>query len=838
MKISTTCCGLAAPVGVTEPQFSWKVTDCSDPKALGYRICVYDSTDALLWDSGRVDSEETQRILYAGAPLCDNTLYFWTVTVFTEKECQTSPAARFVTGILHPEQLPWISPDDKEMASPLLWKEIDVETVAEDAVVNICGLGFFELYINGQKVGDEWMSPARTDYDTITYHDLSYPFLWETKKRTLLCSYEVSAYLRPGKNRIMVWLGNGWYRQWYHEIGRKIEGFFDYGGELKMFFRLTNGEQIVDSDETWCVADSNILENNIFYGETIDGRIRPDFSDTSRRAHFATPPAGKILPQLCPPERVRRTLSLLPLQGGIYDAGECLTGVAELLCRGNAGDRVTLTFGEKLDAEGNLDVTSTVGYCSWDDHQIQKDEFILSGEGEERFCPRFTWHAFRYVQIDCPASVEILEGKAQEICTDLNDRGSFSCSDDLLNTLYHVCKNTQRSNTHGCVPMDCPHRERLGYTGDGQISSRSVMTLLEAEGFYRKWIGDIVDTQSPTTGFVTHTAPFHGGGGGHAWGSAIAVVPWNFYLQYGDKELLRSLREPIRKWIGYLADHTEEGLVTHEEPGSWCLGDWVMPSKYPWSAPHPDAIRIPPALVNTAFYIRCMDIYLKICALLEIVPEEEIVQARSLSVDALNRTFLAEQYADGEQGSDLFPLFLDIVPKEAEARVLEHLVADIEERGYCFNTGLMGTGWLPEVLHRYGRDDVTLKMYRNDQYPSFGYMLKEGATALWETWEGTGAQNHTAFSSMGSWFFFGLAGIEPNETKGGYREFTVRPYFAPELEHLDVTMECPYGTIEEHWRREGDDILLQISVPFHTTATLILPDETKVLTAGRYEFRL
>ncbi len=839
MYIDLKCCDAEKPIGVEKPDFSWIVCDCDDTMQTAYRIIVFEyynhDKKRIVWDTKKVNSGYSYHVEYQGEKLKPNTMYYWQVTVYTEKHTIVSNITSFITGLFDFTDVNWISPTS-DINSPFIYKEFELENINEYATVNICGLGFFELYINGKKVSDEFMSPARTDYDTVNYENLAYPYFNTTRKSVFYLTYEVAQYLRAGKNNIVVWLGNGWYKQ----RGRFVEGLFDYGDELKMFLKLTNGNNVIDSDCTWQYTKSPILYDNIFYGELYDSNIHDLTSEfkscnDDKYVHIATPPSGTIKSQMCPADRAIETSMPKLIAPNIYDATMCLTGLVRISVSGKKGDKVEIYYSEQLNDDYSLDFTSTVGYVESDKNQIQKDVYILSGNKEEIYMPRFVWHAFRYFSISVTAGVRIRSVSVHHLCTDVKKRTYFKCSENMLNNLHKICTNTLRYNIHGGVPMDCPHRERLGYTGDGQSSSLSVMYNFDAYSLYTKWIDDILDTQNQDTGFVAHTAPFNGGGGGPAWGSAVAVVPWNLYMQYGDKNILKKCEEPIRKWIIYLSERKTDGLISREESGSWCLGDWVMPSKYPWSEPHLDEIKIPSELVNTVYYIYCIDIYINILRILHKKKDVWFIKERDDSVLALNKTYLNRFYAEGKQGSDVFPLFADIVPETDKQGVLNHLIKTIENKKYCFDTGLLGTNILFDVLDKYNRNDIAMKMLLNDKYPSYGHFIKNGATTLWETWEGNGSQNHTALSSIDAWFFYGLAGIKPNALNGGYKNFSIKPFFAKELTHLDVKLKCEYGVIDVCWVKNGKNIDLNVKIPFNTTAELILPDEKLTLKAGNHK---
>ena len=826
MTIETLCLNKKNPIGITDPVFFWKITDCDDAFQKAYRVVVF-NTEGIKWDSGIVESSDSVYVSYDGPELEENTKYFWNVTVITEKYSITSVDAFFITGIFKTETVTWISPPI-DINSPLIYKAFEVNEISEYSTVNVCGLGFFELYINGEKVSKDIMNPVRTDYDTVIYRNLKYPYENKTKKSVQYLTYEVSKYLKKGKNTVCLWLGNGWYRQ----QERIVEGTFDYGNELKMFFRLTNGKEILNSDESWLCVESPIVYDNLFYGELYDARIKHPSLGEGTPAHFSKVPETILVPQLCPGERITETFSPVELKNGVYDAGKCMSGFAEIVCHGKSGDEVTIYFSEQLDENGDLDYKSTAGYEETDRCQIQVDTYILNGKGQEIYRPRFVWHAFRYFKICTSENVKIETVKLHYVCTNIKPALEFECSQKTLNDFHKISVNTALSNLHGCVPMDCPHRERLGYTGDGELSSLSVMYSFDAKLAYEKWFDDSLDAQNQESGFVPHTAPFNGGGGGPAWGSAIAIVAWNLYMQYGDKKIIFKALPAIKKWLKYLSSKTEGGLVTHEEGGSWCLGDWCMPSKYPWSEPHLDEIKIPSELVNSVYYIYCINLYEEMLKIAGEDEDYEFANERKCVADSINAKFLKEEYLCGEQGANIFPLFVEIVPDTHKKVILEKSVQYIEKNGYCFDTGISGTKFLFCVLNRYGRNDIALKMLLNDEYPSFGYMLKNGATALWETWEGNGSKNHTAFLSGDSWLTYGLAGINP---LGGYKEFCIKPYFAKEIDFLKVSLQCEYGTISLDWVRRDDVIEVEITVPFNTTAHVNLNGRCFDLKAGKHK---
>lgn len=321
-------------VSESTPVFSWKTEQCNDKKQVSYRIIVSTTEREIIWDSGEVFSDASVGVPYGGSELNENTKYLWRVTVTTENTSCESEEDYFITGLYNFENIKWIAPD-KSIVSPIVSKEFHIKEVKEYAVLNICGLGFFEVYINGKKVSDELMSPVRTDYDNIKYSDTKYSCCSKTRKSVKYLTYEVAKYLKQGTNKIEVWLANGWYRP--KGRTRTIEGKFDYGEELKMFFRLTNGNEIIESDTDCICINSPIVYDNIFYGEIYDARIK----GITYSVHKTSSPSGRIEPQLCPSERIIKTYVPAVLESGVYDAGICMTGFAYLCNKENP--RQTLT---------------------------------------------------------------------------------------------------------------------------------------------------------------------------------------------------------------------------------------------------------------------------------------------------------------------------------------------------------------------------------------------------------------------------------------------------------------------------------------------------------------
>ena len=827
MDITLKCEQRINPVGTSEtPCFSWICENTEEKYQDSYRIVVSEENGDTAWDSGTVKSSRSTFIKYGGNALKPHTKYCWFAEIGAGGNIYKSNTASFVTALYGGDWFAeWIG-CEKRPNAPAFFKEFRIDSDFQNAYAYICGLGYFELIINGEKVGEDYFVPNQTDYDDIEYSELAYGFSGTTEKRVKYLAYDVAGYLKKGNNTVEIRLGNGWYNQ----TERTIEGEFLYSGGLKTLFQLHAGDFSLATDGTWLIGESPITYNNIFLGETYDASLEPKWFP----AKVTGAPNAKLEIQLSPADRVVEEITPSEVCENTYDAGKVISGFASVVCRGNAGDEIEIYYSECINDDGTLNFTSTVGYEEGDKFQIQKDKFILSGNGIEIYTPHFVWHGFRYFRIAAKGA-EIIGAKACSVHSAVEKRADFECSDKLFNKIHGMYLNSQLSNMHGGVPMDCPHRERMGYTGDGQVSSASAMYNFDTYNFYKKWIADIAGTQNKLTGFVAHSAPFTGGGGGYAWGSAIVIVPWNLYLQYGDKDTLAQYYPNMKKWIYYMKNKlNRSGLIDSEEDGSWCLGDWCIPSKKPWCCPQKEDIKIPCELVNTCYYIHCMKLSAEICRVLNI-PNEFEADIKAAS-EAVNKAYLNEHYASGMQGCDIFPLHTGIVPGEKLKPVIENVVNKLKEQDYHSDTGMYGTEFLFKVLDSFGMNSAACKILSKTDYPSYGYMAECGATALWETWEGNGSQSHTALGGFDSWFYYGLCGIKPSADEGGYKKFSISPFYSEKLQRASAAVNTVYGKLCVKWERSGGKIKLHVKVPFNTTAVVFNGAEWVRRSCGTYSF--
>lgn len=624
----------------------------------------------------------------------------------------------------------------------------------QSARLEICGLGYFLFYINGKRISDQELMPAMTDYASVLGCETTYP-VWEERSahRCRYLSFDLLPYLKAGENVLVVRLGNGW----YHQTERIAEGKFVFGLP-KLWFELTltdadGRQEWIESDRQTLWHPGGLLKNNLFLGEVRDLRKEPEGwqypgADLSgwKPAQPVHAPETLLEEQTCPPDRVIR--KLYPILIGeydgrkIYDCRENIAGRVVLSCLGKKGECITVRHAEELAADGTLDFESAGG-----SDQLQQDHYICDGR-IQTLHPLFCWHGFRYFETE--GSCEVL--CVEVIHTDVAVTSSFSCSDPVLNWLYEAYIRTQLDNYHGCVPSDCPHRERLGYTGDGQLTAETAMLLLDAKELYRKWYQDILDSQGAETGHIPHTAPFLGGGGGPGgWGCAVYQVPLAWAKIYGDDSLLVQGYDAILRWFDYMDAHSEKGLVVREEEGGWCLGDWCFPASE-------EKEQLPEAFINTFYYLHglqeMMQISEKMNNKLTIRFAEREKNVKNAFLDAYFDPETGD-FCEGRAAGNAYGLALGLGDK----RTKKHLVEKYEALGR-FDTGIFGTSMLLEQLFSIGAGDLAVRLLTNDsEAASFAHMKRNGATTLWERWDGRESHNHPMFGACVRLLFTQILGI-------------------------------------------------------------------------------
>lgn len=833
------CEYLDKPIAVENqtPLLSWQLqSGRSSVRQSAYRILAATSPSRLsgrkadLWDSGKITSSQSVQVKYAGKALGSRQTVYWKVMVWDEKgkASSWSETTQWSMGLLEPSdwKARWIGDrEDPYPDSTLTWpapyfrKEFSLDKPVRQAKAYICGLGFYEMYLNGVKVGDEVLAPAVTNYDRRSLKKMLYFFDDQSAQRVLYNTFDVTSLLQSEKNTAGVVLGNGWYNQ----RDRTVEGHMWYDTPrllCQIEVEFADGSFVtICSDETWKTSTGPLLHDAIFTGEIYDARLELDgwnrngYDDSSwKKALAVRPPVGGLHSQLAPPERVTRILQPVRFEQKNdstyrYIFPEAVSGWAQIQVDGNAGDQVKMRF------FGEESVNADFG---------QLDVYTLKGGGPERWEPRFTWHTFRSVEVvSRQVKMEEKSLAVKVVHTDPAVAGNFECSNELFNKINEAYVRTQQNNFHGSVSSDCPHRERLAYTGDGQVVVESSIYSFDMTQFYRKWFDDMEDARNRKSGYVPHSAPFGGGGGGPAWGSAFVIMPWAYYCYYGDTTLLACHYEGMKQWVSYLSTRTDErGIVVREEPDGWCLGDWCAPGK----------MVLPEPVANTAYYFHCASLMSKIASVLG---RENDRQHFDSLCEQIKRDFNAvffnpetHHYWEGRQGADVFPLAFGMVPEKEKKAVFDALLVRLDSLDYHFDTGILATPLLLNVLSENGRADIAFRLMNQRSFPSFSYLLDDRYSCLWERWEGN-SRCHPMFGSVVAWFYRTLAGIRYDDARPGMKHFVIAPQPVEDLTYCRGTYQSLYGPIRSDWQINGGQFELTVEIPANTTATVILPDGSR-----------
>lgn len=665
------------------------------------------------------------------------------------------------------------------------------------AEITVCGLGFFRLWINGREVSEDKFVPVNSQYCKRDLTAFEYPITDELSYRTYAVRYDISKFLVGGENDIRAVLGCGWFAQ----KKRNAEGYTKYG-DIKLCYKIDAEDRdgklyTFVSDEKLLWRQSRITENNIYFGEAHDMDLSDELTarDGFKKVIKAPAHETEFFIQDCPADRVTRTIEpkkLVDLGAvSVYDMGENISGYP-VVAATEDGAYITVRCSEEINADG------TLNFDSCDPGQIQCDEYRNAKKGEECM-PWFTWHGFRYFELTNNAKPV----RCEVVHSDCAVTSAFESDSEMLNWLYDAYIRTQLSNMHSGVPSDCPHIERLGYTGDGQLCCEAAMMLLDSQKFYQKWLEDISDCQSTDNGHVQHTAPFMGGGGGPAgWGGAIAVVPYEMYKIYGDRETFRRYLPKILRYFDYLDSRSSGGLVCREKQGGWCLGDWCTP----------EPIAICEPFVNTALCVKQM-LMTKEAA--EAIGEKETAQMLGRRIEEKRQAILNAYYSPqtgsfiGDvQGANSFATNIGLGGERAyENTRKKYSAAD------SFDTGIFGTDILIRVLFERGDANTAFRLLTSEGKGSFYNMKKQGATTIWENWDGERSHSHPMFGAATRYLFSFILGITQEKTSAGYEHILIAPQIPDGLNYASGHITTVRGKISVTFKRTESEADFYVTVP-------------------------
>ena len=828
------------PLGIEAraPRFSWMLEDNRRGQTqTAYQILVASDPAKLAegradkWDSGKVLSTEQVSILYNGATLVSRERCYWQARAWDGEGAPTgwSEVASFELGLLDPSdwQSLWLGHPAGFNGQGLYFRAFfnldkPVARVAR-ARAYVAGLGLYEFYVNGVKATDHVLEPAQTDYAS----------------RVLYTTIDIGALLREGRNIAGAIVGNGWHGA--PKLRAQIHIDFTDGTSVVYAAQNTG----MGGGTSWMVGTGPIVANAIYDGETYDARLeRAGWCDPAvepisgyNRKEFwvvAVPvdaPAGRMQAQPLEPMRVVQTLTPVAIREPaphvhVADMGQNMVGWVRLRVQGARGTTVTLRFAENLNDDGTVDQGNLrSAACT--------DVYICKGAGVEEWAPRFTYHGFRYVQMEGYPGAPGLEALLGCVAhSDVATRGQFECSDDLLNRMQRAAVWTETGNLHG-LPTDCPQRdERMGWLNDMTVRAEAAHYNCDLNRLHGKWIADIHDGQD-ARGAIPDTAPYRmGSRPADPVTMCYLLAPWLLYQHYGNTAVMAEHYEGFKAWVDYLTTRSSDGIL----PFSY-YGDWSPPiaeATVRDGGPTPISAHTPGALMSTGYYYFGSKLLSQMAAILGKRDDAFAYGALASRIrGAYQQAFwddVKRVYGSGNQACCAFTLYMGLATEEQQAAVFDALVRDVEAHDDHLTTGNLCSKYLLEVLSAHGRHDLAYRIATQTTYPSWGFMLANGATTIWERWENSKdtsmhSKNHPMMSTFSAWFYRYLAGIQVMPNTVGFNHFAVKPHLvdAPEMTHASASLETVHGRIESAWQRDGDALRLHVRVPVNTTARISVP---------------
>ncbi|MEO5814730.1 MAG: family 78 glycoside hydrolase catalytic domain [Gemmatimonadaceae bacterium] len=831
------------PIGIDEPapRLSWMLhSDRRGTMQSAYEIRVARSVSDLnrspIWTTGKVASDESVNRPYAGPALAPGRRYHWQVRAWSSDGRATdwSATAFFETGLMGAAQwkAKWITPDlaedtTRSNPSPLLRTEFTLDGTIASARAYVTALGLYEMQINGHRVGDHIFAPGWTSYD----------------KRLQYQSYDVTDLVRRGANAVGVTLGDGWYRGSLAFDKKRNT----YGTRVALLtqivVRYTDGrEQVIMSDDKWKASTGPVLASDIYNGETYDARLERNgwtqvgYDDKSWKGVLPIDHSKDILIAPAGPP-IRRIEKLTPVKiirtpkgETVFDMGQNMVGWVKLRVTGPAGATVRLQHAEVLDKAGNF-------YTDNLRNAKQTDAYTLKGGADEVYEPHFTFHGFRYVKVDgYPGTPTTASLTGVVVHSDMPRTGSFAASDPMLNQLYHNIVWGQKGNFVG-VPTDCPQRdERLGWTGDAQVFSRTAAFNYDVAGFFTNWLGDanvdqraIGSVPDVIPDVLTRGQPNATSSAG--WGDAGVIIPWTMYLTYGDTRLLGKQYPGMRKYVEYQRKVAGDKLLWNS---GWHYGDWLafstVRADYPGATTDKD-------LIATAFYAHSTDLLARAA---RVLGKTDDAREYSDLFDRIKAAWVREyvtssgRLSSNTQTAYALALEFHLLPDDRRADAGDRLAANVRQMGHL-TTGFLGTPYLTNSLSTTGHLGESYQLLMNKKYPSWLYPITQGATTIWERWDGQkpdssfqeismNSFNHYAYGAIGDWMVRVVAGLDLDDAMPGYKHLVIHPQPGGGLTSARAELMTQYGSAVSGWKLANGQLTLDVRVPPNTHATVRLPD--------------
>jgi alpha-L-rhamnosidase len=824
------CENLSDPLGLgtTNPRLSWKMkSDRNGTVQKAYMILVASSNNLLdeenadLWNTGKINSSTSILVPYNGKKLVSGSLCYWKVRVWDENDeiSDWSVAGVFSIGLL--DKSDWkgsyigMKNEGALSLSPQLRRSFNAPEKGDKTLLYINSLGYHEVYLNGEKVGDWVLTPSVSQFS----------------KRSQVITYDITSLIKEGMNNIVIWIGRGWYRT-------GLPGVISNEPLVRaQAEQLNNGiwSTIVYTDSLWTGRNSGYSTIGMwtpgdFGGERIDASLTlTDMSEKSQDEVSWGPvlvsdnPVGEATPQMTEMNKISLTYKADTVKSGgngiwLADIGKTLTGWVEIRFPAlHRGQEVIMEYSDHLDASGNIA------------DQGQVDRYIASGEKDEIFRNKFNYHGFRYIKISNlatqPAKNDIT---ASLIHTDYRLSSSFECSDRDITEIHDMIFYTLRCLSLGGYLVDCPQIERLGYGGDGNASTQTAQTMFDLDPLYNNWLQAWADCIRED-GSMPHTAPNpYPAGGGPYWCGFIITASWRTYLNYGDIRPLEQYYPEMQAWLGYVEKHSPSGILQpwpETDYRTWYLGDWASPDGTDQTN------KASVTLVNNCFVAVCYETMKRIAGVLGIQSD---VEKYALLSEAMKERIHRELYdparslyGSGSQIDLTYPLLAGIVPDSLRGEIKKklHDEINIDNNGHIA-CGLVGIPVFTEWVIKNREADLMYTMLKKRDYPGYLYMLDNGATTTWEHWNGARSRIHNCYNGIGSWFYQAVGGIRSDETIPGYQHIIIEPQIPEGIVWANSMKETPFGTVKVRWKLEKEALNMNIVIPVGCTAEVVLPQGT------------
>ena len=841
---------LSNPIGmdIIRPRLSWQLlSDGRNVSQTAYEIRVGTNSNLskekkLQWTSGIISSDSSVHVVYKGAALQPGKKYFWQVRVWDNKGklSSWSATAYWQMGMLDSNQwkAKWIESDlDKDADHrPAIYfrKEFETSKKVVAATAYITAHGMYEAMINGKRIGNSYLTPGWTSYN----------------KRLQYQAYDVTDLLNKGSNAVGVTIGNGWYRGYLAWGGNKNT----WGKDLSLLFQLNityadGSKDFVVSDGSWKSSTGSISGAEIYDGEIIDARKeKAGWNAAGYNDADWNPVAEKnfsksvLVATQNEPVKKHETFSPIkilttPKGEKVIDFGQNLVGWLTVKLDGKAGDTVKIFHAEVLDKEGNFYTENL---------RAAKAEgvYILKGNGEETFEPHFTFFGFRYIKIEgLKEEIKPENFTAVALYSNMQPSGEFACSNPLVNQLQHNIQWGQKGNFLD-VPTDCPQRdERLGWTGDAQAFSRTAAFNMNVNNFFAKWLKDVAADQyeSGSVPFVIPNVLGPNSGGSTGWADVCTIIPWNMYLAYADKEILEQQYPSMKAWVNYMTKNSKNDLWNT----GFHFGDWLF--YRPFDDNDGRSAVTDKYLIAQSFWAYSTQLLINAAnALGKTGDANEYSKLLSRIKQAYMKEYVTPngRLVSGTQTAYVLALNFDMLPDSLRPLIAKRLVENIEDYGIQLTTGFLGTPYLCHVLTRFGYDDIAYKLLFRDDYPSWLYPVKMGATTIWERWDGIkpdgsfetpgmNSFNHYAYGAIGDWMYRTVAGINWDENAPGYKKIIIGPHVTDSLSFASASLQTYYGKISSEWKRENGTLIMNVQIPVNTSATVFLPaSDNDLITEG------